>query len=101
LAEICEDQVQEEDYVLVVAEEGLVMRAPGEQPVEEEAEERESRYERGQAANSYADEAPADCWWQWVDAVWRCEISGVDYAAVGFEGSIWCRHFDGRDVLLL
>ena len=60
MAEIGEDEVHEEHHVLVVAEEGLVVRAPGEQPVEEQAEQGEGGYEGGKAAEPDTDEAPSN-----------------------------------------
>lgn len=83
MAEIGEDEVHEEDHVLVVAEEGLVVRAPGEQPVEEQAEQGEGGYERSKAADSDADESPSNRVWQLVDAVRSCEVVGVRHLAIG------------------
>lgn len=83
MAEIGEDEVHEEDDVLVVAEKGLVVRAPGEQPVEEQAEQGEGGYERSKAADSNADEAPSNRVWQLVDAVWSCEVFGGRHLVAG------------------
>ena len=75
-------------YILIVAQKGFVMRAPGKQPIKKQAEEDKGGYERGKPADPNAYEAPSDRVWQWLDAVWWSEISGVCYLVVDVDAFV-------------